>query len=40
MLGGGGSGNKAEEVEDVLGTITGAGDGSGSIVSTQGGRQW
>jgi hypothetical protein len=34
---GGGSGNKAREAEDVLGTIAGGGGGSGSIASTRGG---
>ncbi len=36
---GGGGGNKAGEVEDVLDAITSGGGGSGSIMSTQGGRQ-
>jgi hypothetical protein len=36
----GGGGNKAGEVEDVLGTIAGDGGSSGAITSARGGRQW
>ncbi len=35
-----GGGNEAGEAEDVFGAITGSGDGSGSIGSTQGRRRW
>jgi hypothetical protein len=36
---GGGSGDKAREVEDVLGAIAGNRGGSGSIASARGGQQ-
>jgi hypothetical protein len=36
----GGSGDKAGEVEDVLGTIAGGGGSSGSIKTPWGRQQW
>jgi hypothetical protein len=35
-----GNGNKAREVEDILGAIAGVRDNSGSIATRQGKRQW